>query len=41
MLILLTGSVITIINLALMLGEFRYRRITVPERVVQDEMARH
>ena len=39
MMILLVGLVITGINLALLLGEFRYRRISVPKRVTEDKMA--
>ena len=41
MLILITGVVITVLNLALLLGEFRYRRISVPKRVLEDQMATH
>jgi len=35
-LILITGVVITIMNLMLLFGVFRYRRISVPERVLED-----
>ncbi len=35
-LILITGIVITIMNLMLLFGVFRYRRISVPERVLED-----
>jgi hypothetical protein len=34
--ILLTGIVITLMNLMLLFGVFRYRRISVPERVLED-----
>ena len=36
LLILLTGIVITILNLMLLFGVFRYRRISVPQRVLED-----
>jgi hypothetical protein len=38
MLILITGVIITFFNLALLIGEFRYRRIAVPKRVLEDQM---
>jgi hypothetical protein len=38
-LILITGAIVTFFNLALLIGEFRYRRISVPKRVLEDELA--
>ena len=40
MMILLTGIVITMINLVLCFHEFRYRRISVPERVWRTQRRR-
>lgn len=39
-LILLFGMVVTVVNLTLLFGVFRYRRISVPERVLEDTAAR-
>ena len=39
MLSLVVGIVITLVNLALLLGVFGYRRISVPERVLEDDLA--
>lgn len=36
LLIMFTGMVITVLNLMLLFGVFRYRRISVPERVLED-----
>ncbi len=37
MLILVTGIVLTMINFAFLFRDFRYRRISVPERVLEDQ----
>ncbi len=39
LLVFITGTVITFVNLTMMFAEFRYRRISIPERVVEDRLA--
>lgn len=38
-LILVTGILITVFNLMLLFREFQYRRVSIPERVLEDQQA--